>query len=241
MKIVILAGGLGTRISEETDTKPKPMVSIGGRPIIWHLALGYKGEVIKNWLHDLLILGGDMNFNFVDNSVKTITQKKTNNWNVTTMETGLNSLTGGRIRKVMQAFPNERVLVTYGDGLANVDISSLIDFHNTSGTLATVTAVTPPPRFGDLTINDGVVVNFGEKRQDETHWVNGGWFILEPKVADYIFSDDESFEFDALPRIVSENQLSAFKHHGFWQPMDTVRERIILEELSKQAVPPWKL
>lgn len=230
MKVIILAGGLGTRISEETSDKPKPMVSIGNKPILWHImdiyarqgfnefviATGYKGEVISDWI----------------NSLKTT-------WKITALDTGLNTQTGGRIKKCMSSVPGERVLVTYGDGVGNINLNNLISFHESQGKLATLTAVHPPARFGHLDVQDHKVVHFGEKNQSDAGWINGGFFVLEPEVSNYVDFDEEPFEIGALPRLASLGQLMAFKHDGFWQPMDTLREKQDLEKLANQVVPPW--
>jgi glucose-1-phosphate cytidylyltransferase len=253
MKVIILAGGLGTRISEETENKPKPMVLIDDKPILWHLmnifseqkyeefvlALGYRGDVIKRWLIDLNDLSGNITINTLQKKVKHLQESADLSWNVTALETGLNTQTGGRIRKCMNALPGERVIATYGDGLANVDIAKLIQFHESHGKLATVTAVRPPARFGYLDIKDEKVVNFGEKNQSDAGWINGGFFVLEPEVANYIHDDSEPFESGALPRLVAEDQLMAFHHHGFWQPMDTLREKQELAKLAMLESPPW--
>ena len=230
MKVILLAGGLGTRISEETDTKPKPMVLLDDKPIIWHLmsiyaaqgfdefiiATGYKGHVIEDWVRGL-----------------------DNTWNVQTLDTGLDSQTGGRIRRCMESLPDERVMVTYGDGLGNVNLRQLVDFHNNHGKQATVTAVRPPARFGVLETSNGLVKNFGEKNQADAGWINGGFFVLESNVLKYIKEDSEPFEAIVMPRIVADKNLMAFHHEGFWQPMDTLRERNELSEFAKQASPPW--
>lgn len=230
MKVILLAGGLGTRISEETDTKPKPMVLLDDKPIIWHLmsiyaaqgfdefiiATGYKGYVIEDWVRRL----------------------KTT-WNVQTLDTGIDSQTGGRIRRCMESLPGERVMVTYGDGLGNVNLRKLVDFHNHHGKPATVTAVRPPARFGVLETSNGLVTNFGEKNQAEAGWINGGFFVLESSILQYIEDDLEPFEAIVMPRIVEEENLMAFQHEGFWQPMDTLREKNELSELAQKSSPPW--
>lgn len=232
MRVVILAGGLGTRISEETEDKPKPMVLIAGRPILWHLmnffskqnlndfvlALGYKQEFARDWV------------NTFDNK---------DNWNIDPLDTGLESQTGGRIKKCMTKYPGERLLVTYGDGLSNVSIDKLISFHKSHGKLATVTAVRPPARFGYMHIESAVVKNFGEKNQADEGWINGGFFILEPEVKDFINDDFDLFETGALPKLANLNQLMAYQHTGFWQPMDTLREKNELEKLALLEIPPW--
>jgi glucose-1-phosphate cytidylyltransferase len=253
MKIAVLAGGLGTRISEETDTKPKPMVLIDDKPILWHimntfalqgfnefvLALGYKSEVIKRWLIDLHELEGNFTVEGSKQRIEKIEKLNSNDWVVTALETGVNSQTGGRVSKILTFLKNERVIVTYGDGLANVNINKLIEFHESHGKLATVTAVRPPARFGYLELEDTTVTNFGEKNQLDTGWINGGFFVLEPEVVKYIESDTEPFEVGALPRLAKENNLKAFMHSGFWQPMDTLRERNDLASMAKLNPPPW--
>ena len=232
MKIVILAGGLGTRISEETENKPKPMVLIDENPILWHLmnifskqeytdfvlALGYKQEVARDWVE---------------------TFKNDQNWSIDAFDTGIETQTGGRIKRCMRRYPDQRLLVTYGDGLANVSIKKLLDFHASHGKLATVTAVRPPARFGYLHLEENRVTKFGEKIQSDEGWINGGFFILEPKVLDFIYSDSDLFETSSLPELARVGELMAFKHHAFWKPMDTLREKNELEELARQTLPPW--
>jgi glucose-1-phosphate cytidylyltransferase len=230
MKAIILAGGLGTRISEETADKPKPMVEIAGKPMLWHImsifakqgitefliATGYKGNVISDW-------------------VGTVTEP----WNIRAIDTGLNTQTGGRIAECMKIVPGERVFATYGDGLGNVNLKSLVDFHEHQGKLATVTAVRPPARFGVLESENGVVTRFGEKNQADSGWINGGFFLLEPQVQTYVHALSEPFESGALPRLVEERQLMSFHHNGFWQPMDTLREKQDLEKLAVMNPPVW--
>jgi glucose-1-phosphate cytidylyltransferase len=230
MKVIILAGGLGTRISEETADKPKPMVPIDGKPILWHImniyakqglndfviATGYKGEVISEWVTTLKA-----------------------DWNIKAIDTGLETQTGGRIKKCMEIYPGERVLATYGDGVGNINVKKLLTFHESHGKMATLTAVRPPARFGYLDLNNGCVLHFGEKNQSATGWINGGFFVLEPGVSDLIESLDEPFETGALPRLVNQANLMAFNHEGFWQPMDTLREKEDLSNLARQATPPW--
>jgi len=236
VKIIIIAGGFGTRISEETDDKPKPMVLIGDKPIIWHLmniycmqgfndfiiSTGFKSEVIENWVKNNVILDS------------------TNNpMNIEIMNTGINTQTGGRISEVMKNLPGERVLATYGDGLANIPIKNLLKFHNSHGKLATVTAVRPPARFGYMKIKKNKVINFGEKNQADEGWINGGFFVLEPEVVNYVQTVNEPFETGALVRLVSDFQLMSYCHEGFWQPMDTLREKKDLEVKALQTLPPW--
>mgnify|MGYP000571874042 FL=1 len=230
MKVIILAGGLGTRISEETADKPKPMVLIAGKPMLWHImsifakqgfnefivATGYKSEVIESW-------------------IKTVKEP----WDIKALNTGLNTQTGGRILECMKSVPGERVFATYGDGLGNINLKALIDFHNHQGKLATVTAVRPPARFGVLESQNGLVVRFGEKNQVDAGWINGGFFVLEPQVASYIYNLDEPLESGALPMLVEERQLVSYHHDGFWQPMDTLREKEDLERFALLNPPSW--
>jgi glucose-1-phosphate cytidylyltransferase len=236
MKIIIIAGGLGTRIAEETEDKPKPMVLINNKPIIWHLmnifcvqgfnefiiSTGYKSEVIENWIKNNKIQ--DSNSNLMK---------------IQTINTGLNTQTGGRISEVMKTLPSEKVIATYGDGLANISVKNLLAFHNSHGKMATVTAVRPPARFGYMKIKKNEVTHFGEKNQSDEGWINGGFFVLEPKVADYVEAISEPFESGALVRLANESQLMAYHHEGFWQPMDTLREKRALEEFARLIVPPW--
>jgi glucose-1-phosphate cytidylyltransferase len=253
MKVIILAGGLGTRISEETDDKPKPMVLIGDKPILWHLmnifsvqgyndfilALGYKSDVIKRWLMDLNQLDGDILVDTYSGTSSKLNTKAPTSWKVSALETGLKTQTGGRIARCMRSVPGQRVLATYGDGLANVDIKKLLDFHISHGKKATVTAVRPPARFGHMEIEHNLVTHFGEKNQSDEGWINGGFFILEPEVELLILNDSEPFESGALPRLVSDNQLMAYYHEDFWQPMDTLREKNELVKKLDLPIPPW--
>jgi glucose-1-phosphate cytidylyltransferase len=253
MKVVILAGGLGTRISEETDNKPKPMVLIDDKPIIWHLmnifstqgfsefilALGYRSDVIKRWLIDLNDLDGSIKIDTATGSVTKLISNLKTNWTVHALETGLMSQTGERIRQCMENFGQERLIVTYGDGLGNISIKNLIEFHESHGKLATVTAVRPPARFGSMQIEGGVVSHFGEQNQADEGWISGGFFVLEPEVIKYITNKNEPFETGAMPRLVADNQLMAYQHTGFWQPMDTLREKQELTKLAQTPNPPW--
>ena len=245
---------MGTRISEETANKPKPMVLIDDKPILWHLmnifsqqglndfvlALGYRSDVIKRWVLDLKESDGIITIDPRKKSVSNHDRTESAKWKVTALETGLNTQTGGRIAKCMNVFPEERVIATYGDGLANVSIKKLLSFHKSHGKLATVTAVRPPARFGYLDINDDKRVrHFGEKNQSDAGWINGGFFVLEPQVAKYVFNDDEPFELGALPRLAKENNLMAYQHSDFWQPMDTLREKLELTKFARITPPPW--
>lgn len=253
MKVIILAGGLGTRISEETNDKPKPMVLIDDKPILWHLmnifaaqgfsdfaiALGYRGEVIRKWLLDLHELEGNHPQDSISTDSLKINPTQDKSWIVDGIETGLNTQTGGRIAQCMRRYPGQRVVVTYGDGLGNVSIAKLLSFHESKGRLATVTAVRPPARFGHLDSNNGIVSHFGEKNQADAGWINGGFFVLEPQVANLVMNDTDSFESKVLPELVSDGQLAAFHHGGFWQPMDTLREKNDLAKLAIESLPPW--
>ena len=236
MKVIIIAGGYGTRISEETEDKPKPMVLINDKPIIWHLmnifslqgfnefiiSTGYKSEVIEKWVQGSEII-----------------DSKLNPMKIATLNTGLNTQTGGRIAEVLKTIPGERVIATYGDGLANISIPKLLAFHESHGRLATVTAVRPPARFGYMKIEENVVTHFGEKNQSDEGWINGGFFVLDPQVAEYIKSIDEPFETGALIRLASKSNLMAYHHEGFWQPMDTLREKKGLEIEASLETPAW--
>jgi glucose-1-phosphate cytidylyltransferase len=195
--------------------------------------------VIKRWLLDLNDLSGDIEINTLSKSVAHLKKSKDHSWKVTALETGLNTQTGGRIRRCMKVFPGEQILATYGDGLANVNIKKLLTFHKSHGKKATVTAVRPPARFGHMELDGNSVIHFGEKNQSDAGWINGGFFVLEPEVVEYIEGDSEPFESGALPKLVSENQLIAFYHEGFWQPMDTLREKQELAKLAMLPKPPW--
>jgi glucose-1-phosphate cytidylyltransferase len=230
MKAIILAGGLGTRISEETLDKPKPMVEIAGRPIIWHIMSIFA----KQGVNEFLIATGYMG-HVIDDWVKTLSEP----WEITPVDTGLETQTGGRIAQCMDTIPGERVFATYGDGLGNVDLAKLLDFHLHQGKKATVTAVRPPARFGVLESTNGLVTKFGEKNQTDAGWINGGFFVLEADVVGQVFSMDEPFETGAIPRLVHMRELTAYHHEGFWQPMDTLREKQELEVLAASVLPPW--
>lgn len=231
MKVIILAGGFGTRISEETDVKPKPMVLIGEKPILWHVMSIYAEQGFTDF-----VIAGGYKFNVIDEWVGST---DFGSWNVTALDTGLNTQTAGRIRQCMEHVGNEPVLVTYGDGVGNIPVLKVLEEHNSRGKLATVTAVHPPARFGVIEIENGLVTHFGEKDHTNVGWINGGFFVLQPEVINYIHDDNEPFERDVLPRLVSESQLSSFEHEGFWQPMDTLREKNLLSELVGEGTPPW--
>jgi len=254
VKAVILAGGMGTRISEETHLRPKPMIEIGGKPILWHLmkiyshhgvndfvvCLGYKGYVIKEYFANYFLHTSDVTFDLAKNSMQ-IHRNAAENWKVTLVETGEATQTGGRLKRVRDYLGNEDFCFTYGDGLSNVNISKLIAAHREFGTLATVTAVQPPGRWGVLTTDDRKVIGFQEKPDGDGGWVNGGFFVLTPRAIDYIDGDETKWEGSPLERLARDRQLSAFAHHGFWQPMDHMRDRQYLEGLWAAGTAPWKL
>ena len=254
MKAVILAGGLGTRISEETVLKPKPMIEIGGRPILWHImkiysaqgirefviCLGYKGYMIKEYFANYFLHMSDVTFDMQHNRME-VHQRHAEPWRVTLVDTGDSTQTGGRLRRVREYVGNETFCFTYGDGLGNVDIAKLLEFHRDAGTLATVTAVQPPGRFGALDVDRNLITGFKEKPQGDGGWINGGFFVLAPGVFDYIDGDDAIWERAPLERLARTSQLSAYRHRGFWQPMDTLRDRTLLEELWASGRAPWKV
>lgn len=254
MKAVILAGGLGTRISEETSIRPKPMIEIGTKPILWHImkiysahgindfiiCLGYKGYMIKEYFANYFLHTSDVTFDIAKNEVK-IHQNNAEPWRITLVETGEYTMTGGRLKRVAQYLDDEDFCFTYGDGLANVDITALIAYHKKQKTLATLTAVQPPGRFGALDMNEHKVMGFTEKPTGDGGWINGGFFVLSPKVIKYIQDDSTIWEKFPLESLAEEGQLSAYQHHGFWQPMDTLRDKMHLEELWTSSTPPWKV
>lgn len=254
MKCVILAGGLGTRISEETSLRPKPMVEIGGKPILWHvmkiysahgindfiICAGYRGYVIKEYFANYFLHMSDVTFDMSDNSMA-VHQKHAEPWKVTIVDTGEHTLTGGRLKRVAPYIGNETFCFTYGDGVSDVDISATVAHHRDTGRLATVTAVQPPGRFGMLDLSEDAVSGFIEKPEGDGGWINGGFFVLEPKVIDYIADDTTIWEREPMQRLAGENQLSAHIHRGFWQPMDTLRDKLLLEELWAKGNAPWKL
>ena len=254
MKVVLLAGGRGTRLSEETDIRPKPMVEIGGKPILWHImsvyhaaglsdfvvACGYKGAFIKEYFRSLHLHHSDLVVDLSKGSTDTL-RSNAPEWRITLIDTGLDTMTGGRIKRLQPDLGNQTFLATYGDGLADIDVRKLIDFHKSHGKLATVTAVRPPARFGGLVLDGAQVAEFTEKPQTGEGWINGGYFVFEPQVFDYLGNDATVLEREPLERLAAEGQLMAFQHEGFWQPMDTLREKHLLENLWNSGKAPWKL
>jgi glucose-1-phosphate cytidylyltransferase len=255
MKAVILAGGRGTRISEESVLRPKPMIEIGGQPILWHImklfgahgicdfiiCCGYKGYVIKEYFANYFLHSSDVTFDLRDNSME-IHSKKAEPWRVTLVDTGQDSMTGGRLKRVAPYLCDEESFCfTYGDGVANVDLSALTNFHRSHGRLATVTAVKPPGRFGALSLDGNLIVDFQEKPAGDGAWINGGFFVLSPKTLDFIEDDQTIWEREPMERLAREDQFRAFFHDGFWQPMDTLRDKGLLEELWQAGGAPWKL
>jgi len=254
MKVVILAGGLGTRLMEETAARPKPMVEIGGKPMLWHImniyakhgfddfiiACGYKGEVIKEFFHNFAVHSSDYVIDMRDGS-RQVLNASTADWRVAAIDTGAATMTGGRLLRLRKWIGEETFLVTYGDGVGNVDIKALVAFHRMHGKAATVTAVRPPARFGTLTLDGDRVSEFSEKPQVGEGWINGGFFVLEPSVFDYIDNDQTSFEREPLERLSRLGELMARRHHGFWHPLDTMRDRQLLEAMWDSGEAPWKV
>jgi glucose-1-phosphate cytidylyltransferase len=255
MKVVILAGGRGTRLAEETSVRPKPMVEIGNKPILWHIiniyashgfkdfliACGYKGEMIKEYFNNFFIHNSDYIVNLKDGSREVI---NTNNidWRIGVIDTGLNTMTGGRLLRLKGLLGDKPFMITYGDGLGTVDIQALVDFHQAHGKLATVTAVRPPARFGGLVLDGNMVSEFSEKTQTGEGWINGGFFVFEPGVFNYLENGDQTIlEREPLEALANDKQLMAFRHAGFWQPMDTLREKQILDSLWSSGKAPWKI
>ena len=254
MKAVILAGGYGTRISEETHLKPKPMIEIGGKPILWHImksysahgindfviCCGYKGYMVKEYFANYFLHMSDVTFDMKNNSME-VHHKFVEPWKVTLVDTGLDTMTGGRLKRVKEYVEEDTFCFTYGDGLSDINISNLISFHKNQKTLATVSAVQPPGRFGVLDIEKEKISNFAEKPAGDGSWINGGFFVLEPKVFDYLENDQSIWEKKPLEKLANNNELSAFKHNGFWQPLDTLRDKNYLDELWKSKNAPWKI
>ena len=253
MKAVILAGGFGSRISEESHLRPKPMIEIGGKPILWHImkmyshygindfviCLGYKGYVIKEYFSNYFLHMSDVTFCMRENKME-IHEQYAESWNVTLVNTGEHTMTGGRLKRVARYLDNETFCFTYGDGVSDINISALIDYHRASGRQATITAIQPPGRYGALLISKGAVRHFQEKPAGDGAWINGGFFVLEPGVLDYIDGDETVWEQQPLQRLATEGQLSAYQHKGFWQAMDTLRDKKQLEELYSSGKALWK-
>lgn len=254
MKAVILAGGFGTRISEESHLKPKPMIEIGGKPILWHImklyshhgvndfiiCLGYKGYAVKEYFANYFLHMSDVTFDIQHNQMQ-VHQNKAEPWRVTLLDTGENTMTGGRLKRAKEYIGEEDFCFTYGDGVSNVDIGALIRYHQESGKLATITAVQPPGRFGAISFEENNVTNFQEKPSGDSAWINGGYFVLSPKVLDLITGDQTIWEKEPLEKLSLEGQLQAWFHRGFWQPMDTMRDKTYLEQLCNDNKAIWKV
>jgi len=256
MKAVILAGGFGTRLSEETSVRPKPMVEIGGRPILWHImkiysthgvnefviCCGYKGGFIKEYFSNYFLRQSDVTFDLKKNEMK-VHHNGVEPWKVTLVDTGFSTMTGGRIKRIKEHINDETFCMTYGDGVSNLDIQSLIKFHNAQNTFATLTAVQPPGRFGSFNLGyeQTKIDSFKEKPQGDGAWINGGFFVLEPEVFDYIEGDQTVWEKEPMESLANDGKLSAYKHKGFWQPMDTLRDKNYLEDLWNSENSPWKI
>jgi glucose-1-phosphate cytidylyltransferase len=254
MKIVILAGGMGTRLSEETETRPKPMVEVGGKPLLWHLmkhfahhgfkefalALGYKGDVIKRYFLDYAMLNSSFTVNLGSGDAMRRDVSR-DDWTIHLVDTGLATITGGRLKRLADLLGHETFMMTYGDGLSNVPVKELLAFHRRHGKLATVTAVRPPARFGSLTFDGDRVAQFSEKPQTGEGWINGGYFVLEPAVLDYIEGDQTHWEREPLERLASDGQLMAYKHADFWQSIDTLRDLRLVESMWAAGQAPWKV
>jgi glucose-1-phosphate cytidylyltransferase len=254
MKVVILAGGLGTRLAEQTEVRPKPMVEIGGRPILWHIlkhyahhgfkefviALGYKGEAIKRYFLDYHALSGSMTVNLGSGKVEA-RNHDSDDWTVHLIDTGLDMLTGGRVKRLESFLRDGTFMVTYGDGVSDVDLSALLRFHRSQGKLATLTAVRPPARFGGLVFDGALVAQFTEKPQIGEGWINGGFIVFEPGIFAYLAGDRTSLESDTMESLARDGQLAAYRHEGFWQCMDTLRDLHLLESLWQSGKPPWKV
>lgn len=256
MKVVILAGGFGTRISEESHLKPKPMIEIGGKPILWHImkgysyygfhdfiiCCGYKQHVIKEWFADYYLHNSDVTFDFTRGNEMTVHNNVAEPWRVTLVDTGLNTMTGGRVKRVQPYIGNETFFLTYGDGVADVDIPKLLEYHQSHGKIATLTTVNLDQRFGVLEVEeDGRIESFREKAEQDSGCINGGFMCLEPEIFDYLEGDETVFEQKPLQTLVEEGQLMAYRHHGFWQCMDTAREKEKLEKLWNSGKAPWKV
>jgi len=255
MKVVLLAGGFGTRISEESHLKPKPMIEIGDMPILWHImknyshygfnefiiCAGYKQTVIKEWFADYFIHTSDITFDFTKGNEVIVHNKHSEPWKVTVVDTGLNTMTGGRLKRVKEYIGNETFLMTYGDGVSNVDIPATLEFHRKYNKLMTMTAIQPEGRFGYIDLDNEIVNSFREKSEHDTGWINAGFMVLEPNVLDYIEDDTIMFEREPMERIAEEGQMVCYKHTGFWQCMDTLRDKQKLEKLWESGNAPWKV
>ena len=253
MKTVILAGGFGTRLSEETSVLPKPMVEIGGRPILWHImkmyssygfnefiiCLGYKGQVIKQFFMDYYMLKSDLRIDMEYNNIEVL-KNNVEPWKVTLVDTGQNTMTGGRIKRIKEYIGNETFFLTYGDGVSDINFSELLKFHKSQNTYATLTAVQPPGRYGAFTLDSDKIASFREKPKGDSAWINGGFFVLEPQIFDYINDDSIVWEREPMESLAHEGKLSAYKHENFWQSMDSLRDKTVLEKLWERDNPPWK-
>jgi len=255
MKVVLLAGGFGTRISEESQYKPKPMIEIGDMPILWHImktyssygfdefiiCAGYKQHVIKQWFADYFLHTSDITFDFTSGNQMIIHDAHAENWKVTVVDTGLHTMTGGRLKRIRKYLGDEPFFMTYGDGVADVDIPATLEFHKSHGKLATMTAIRPESRYGMIDMENGKVNSFREKSQSDVGWINGGFMVLDPKVLDYIDGDADMFERAPMERLAEDGQLMCYCHEGFWQCMDTLRDKQKLESLWESGKAPWKL
>ena len=254
MKVVLLAGGLGTRLNEETHVKPKPMVEIGGKPILWHImkiyseqgfnefviCLGYKSHYIKDWFNNYFLHNSDFTLNTEDNTI-TYHEKRSEKWKISLIFTGDLTMTGGRVKRIKEHIENETFMMTYGDGVADIDIRSLIDFHTKNKKIATITSVIPEGRFGTIFTDDDASVTAFSEKTDNKNRINGGFFVLEPAIFDYIEGDDTVFEKGPLEKLAQENELKAYHHDGFWKPMDTLNDKNKLEEMWNKGNAPWKI
>ena len=255
MKVVILAGGFGTRISEESYLKPKPMIEIGGKPILWHImkiyshygfnefiiCAGYKQEYIKDYFNNFFMRSSDVTFDYSNGGKITIHNTKTEPWKVTVVDTGFNTMTGGRIKRIKNYVDDDSFMLTYGDGVSDIQIDELVKFHKKHGKIATISAVHPAGRFGMMDVSGDVVKSFREKKQSDVGWINGGFMVLDPRVFDYLDGDETVFEKEPLEKLSQDGELIAFKHNGFWQCMDTMRDKEDLEKQWNSGMAKWKI